>query len=261
MKKWTNGLKSPPKTTVFALDDLTEPHVFKPTALQPSAKKNDTNALVLCLAVIFNDLKGLIYFWHHIGLQKRSLLGQKTPQNGSPSKVDGQITGMEGQVLKMLVSFIHETWKAIRENSQAINSDDFQEAIASLHKKSRKKWDELYRISTHHEHKLLRNAFEEIRDSISSHYFQPKALSQGYAEHFSGTTPERSHIYLSYGPDMVKTRYYFADAAVMAQMRKAFTKRGLPTNLSDQIVKHADTINTALAPLVGKFIEQKTSET
>jgi len=67
-----------------------------------------------------------------------------------------------------------------------------------------------------------------IRNNAAFHHYQPKELANGYRAWFKNApTAEHGHAYVSQGPHMDATRFYYADAAALQVLQISTTRSGV----------------------------------
>lgn len=168
-----------------------------------------SDGFVLAMSVAFNDLKAFMWLLE--------LMPEPGAQAGVTTTV-GQIRGMRVFTTKMAMAIAHEVLEAIRSNRKRLMKDPlFTSAVGHLGGPAAKAWkalDTLAQLTPHKKGNSTRFALYRVRNSLASHYYNPTDLLHGYKAHFAQTHAVAKHAYVSAGPNMMHTRFYYADAAV-----------------------------------------------
>src|SRR3990167_7890934 len=92
---------------------------ISPRHLIDENNKNDIQSFFLILGLIFNDLKGLIFF------QKFVEDDYRKPEINEVSVHAGEYNGLMAQADKLLIATVGEFFKFIEENVSVLNSLSF----------------------------------------------------------------------------------------------------------------------------------------
>jgi hypothetical protein len=94
----------------------------------------------------------------------------------------------------------------------------------------------------------------KVRNNAVSHYYNPKALMQGYRRHFfeEPPAPYNEFAFASLGASLEETRFYFADAAVSAYYHQVLDPGG---GHMEAAGAHLKRVNAVLRGLVSKYME------
>lgn len=95
----------------------------------------------------------------------------------------------------------------------------------------------------------------QIRNNVAFHYAQPKPLAAGFRAHFfeSPPNPTNEHAYCSFGRNMERTRFYFADAAVQGALKDIQESMGPNNAFIKNLARARDAMNRALAHLIEEY--------
>lgn len=210
-------------------------------------------ALVLALALFFNDLKGMI---------TTSFMLQDALRQARTSEQTGQLHGMIIQQARWTMGLMHELIVLLgdRGQSAALESSEFGELLHHLHEKSRLAWDTLKAVAFGNEGGVpeLRKALVRCRNVIAFHY-DPTTLARGLARAFNPSSP-RPDVAIgrpafSDGDTMEGTRFFFMDAAVRAAPENwgqaTFDELWWTTNELSALA------NTAIKPLIMAHIRRR----
>lgn len=189
----------------------------KPQSLIKENQQDYLDDFFLSLALIFNDLKGIILF--------QDLLN-KTYQAPGPeiNEHDGEFGGLNMQIVRILSGLINEFLVLLKENS-IIDSESFQKRLSHLKPEDQKLWNELIAVSK--ARKIKDNptiyALMMIRGNITFHYENAgKNLRQGYITRFYKKKRSKAlknlAAYYSLEDSLEATRFYYADAAAEEYM-------------------------------------------
>jgi hypothetical protein len=219
-----------------------------------SGKKDDrVGALILSLSLAFNDLKNLAWFQWQIES------GWDRSKPDGITAYEGQLHGMRAWYSRMVVALLHEVLLAIREAQKADVLDD-PELVACLPEKRsphRKTWDAvldaaLGQAGTSPLHRFLLY----VRNNAAYHYYQPKALANGYHRFYHGSdsgrfSPRNAAAYASLGGAMELTRFYFADAAAQVVLADLHAECGIDAKAVSRLLK---SLNNALRYIVEAYL-------
>jgi hypothetical protein len=174
-------------------------------------------AFMLTLALIFNDLKGLIMF-------ADAFRDYKPQDENEVSASAGEWWGVDMQVHRLSIGLIRELLDVLK----AFESQARDPRIAAMFRKTspqaRRDWDALLRVATDHGDegdREFRLTLVKIRSHGTFHYGQTKPLVDGFRRHFfsgkKGKAYERA--FRSSGPELRRARFFFADAAVQSLLQ------------------------------------------
>lgn len=186
-----------------------------PERVVPKHGNDRFSMFMLALAVVFNDLKGILLFFGPIAPSK--------PQDDEISGHAGEWRGLDLQLHRYRVGLIHELITLLGEFEEEATGRQMQQILRKATPKTRSNWSDLVKIATDKEDtskKTFANKVVRIRNNIAFHYYRPKDLLAGYRHHFFGSqqTEAHNHAYCSIGKDMESTRFFFADAAIQGAL-------------------------------------------
>lgn len=97
-----------------------------PSRLFSENEKDDLANFFLVLAVIFNDIKGLLSF--------QELLVDKygRPEPGEKSVHAGEFWGLHIQLTRLLLGTLHEVLKFLEQHQKEISSPEFKAILAKI---------------------------------------------------------------------------------------------------------------------------------
>jgi hypothetical protein len=175
----------------------------------------EVDAFVLSLALAFNDFKGLEWF--------RFQLDKGEPDVFGVNEYCGQYIGMGLHLTRLSLGLVHEVLLAVQkaDDNGIPARSEFRAAVELLKPEAASLWRGFVSVAQGRnapEHSGFLKWLAQVRNNAAYHYYQPKKLLQGYQKYFSQTptTPHNAHAYVSFGPTMEESRFYFADAAVGA---------------------------------------------
>ena len=182
-----------------------------PPEVFASKDYNPVDAFILTLALAFNDMKGVQ--WFIVQLDKC-----KPEETGIGPKV-GEWYGMKLQATRLTLLVLHELLIAIKTATadRVLDDECFAESLSRLGRRSSRGWAELISLSKDTPgDSEVRKYIERVRHNFAAHYYQPKALFQGYQRFFfeRATDQFNENALVSLGAKVGSTRFYFADAAV-----------------------------------------------
>lgn len=227
--------------------ELAELETFDPGAFQADNEvSQEVCNLVLTLAVIFNDLKDLLYA--HIILDSEKPTGQF-----QPDRHWGSYLGMYNHIFRLLLGLAREIIALLQKEKKATEDHYFKSVIRQLTKEERDAWQALIDASqdTHLKDPVEKFLFF-IRTKITFHY-DPKEICSGYRNQCILPNRKFERVYISRGCDTADTRFFFADAAVDGYFRRIFPG---DDNIKEAIaiLKH---INLTIRSIVHHFIQKR----
>lgn len=224
--------------------------------------KDDLGAFFLVLALIYNDIKGLIYFIKYFNEFN------SPPKNEIISAYLGEYNGMTSQHFKIIAGVVNEFFIFLKVHEPLFRTSQFQLILLRVPKSVREDWNDLLdaafkRITNRNGlgYKLML-----IRNHVAFHYDQSeKELIQSYRDFFSDKTRfGADHAYYSDGGTIQDTRFYYADAAVQQYMLKTASREYKKDFTKDVIAYRAlqaetytlvRKVNMVLATLLRQFIQ------
>jgi hypothetical protein len=228
----------------FELADLGK---FDPLLLMSkNQEQRDVDALMLALALIFNDLKDGVWFysrlWPGHAYYSKELCAER-----------GQVDAMRKRAMRINVAIAHELLALIDRYDKRTETATFQAILGCVEQPTRDGWARLKAFSKGSKHggpqDRLALRLKRIRDWTGSHYDVDRLVA-GYSAHFSVVTtdPRHLHAYYSDGNNMERTRFYFADAAADGVFRDdtGLSHEEYETRLGDEL----ENINTVLKVLI-----------
>lgn len=206
----------------------------------------------LSLAVVFNDLKGLMWV--------REILQDGRPKDGEVSAYSAQWRGITLQITKLACGLVHELFELIKDHTHDLDSDEMKRVLKIVPKSTMKKWDSLIALARDAgsaPRTPLTRALLKIRHNVSFHYHQPKVLVAGYRRHFFQLKPgpHNKRAYYTIGGNMEETRFYYADAAV--QQSLAILSEHVAQDFTKELSGVLRDVNLTLAQVIGAFVRQR----
>jgi hypothetical protein len=218
-----------------------------PERILTPGKRDLLEEFFLALALVFNDLKTAV-------LLQETLPGERGDRRVCPEV--GQRNGIGSHLARLAAGIVHELLRLISENRAILDDHRFADLLKKIPTDCQRMWA-----------KLVDNALNPrpassllcmIRNSAAFHYYQPKALAQGFRAWFfeDGRIPQNEKAYVSVGPDMDATRFYYADAAVQRSLSVLGAKKGV-ADVDGLILDFVRSTNLALAALIREFISAR----
>jgi hypothetical protein len=234
--------------------DLAELQSINANFLDATDKKDrEVNAYILTLALIFNDLKGLLW------VLERLSEGKSKEQGISAYK--GQWGGFNNQYNRLVMGVLHELLELVNKNQKILEHPLFKSCLQKQSKDVKKYWGLIAHYATNRKGKKpttdLGYALLLVRNNAAFHYYQTDSLYQGYQNWKSKACPESKFAYVSLGQTMMTTRFFFADAASENCVNTLLNMQGLEmTNISEVIHQ----VNSALRFIVERYIKNQNSQ-
>ena len=166
----------------------------------------------LTLAVVFNDLKGLVH------LEKLITDNYRYPEKEETTIHAGEYGGMLVHVQKLFIGTIQEFFKFLSSNESIILRGELQFLLNKMPKQIQERWDIIMDIACGKNPKMTNftTTLIKIRNNLSFHYNQSgKILREAFIKRFFHKTKKEQNksAYYSIGDNMEQTRFYFADAS------------------------------------------------
>jgi hypothetical protein len=191
----------------FSLAELQE---FDPGLLLTG--DGGVDGFVLALALAYNDLKSV--HWMNFMLERN----KPTPVD-AVTPVSGQWNGMRVQAARWEMALAHEILHAIahaKENGVLAKSE-IRKAVRLMPSFQQQRWKQLIDVSSGKRPAsgVLRGYLRDLRNDGVFHYAYSERLVSAYRAFFQtdAKVAYNTRAYLSIGPTMNQTRFYFADAA------------------------------------------------
>lgn len=169
----------------------------------------------LVMSLIFNDLKGLIYF----DLELRTT--RRKPTTGEVTTHAGEFGGLSLQLYKLQVGLVSEFLVFLKENEKVLSTYTFKNILKKLPADAKTIWCQVEQIaleSTQTKHVSdFSKILISIRSNLAHHYYQSgKPMRKGFIGKFieNDRDATSSKAYYSIGENMESTRFYYADAAM-----------------------------------------------
>jgi hypothetical protein len=172
-------------------------------------QKDDFKSFFLILSLIYNDLKGIIFF------QKTIEDNYRKPNIDEDTSHAAEYSGIIVQTNRILITLIVEFISFIEENRNVITDPRFSLLMKRIDKETKRNW--AYLINPEVEKNSIMSKMRIIRSNVSSHYDHSlKQLRTGYIKCFFGGDGLNTHnkAFYTFGNTMKLTRFCYADAAV-----------------------------------------------
>jgi hypothetical protein len=173
---------------------------------------DEVDGFVLALALAHNDIKAI--HWSYVQLKKH-----RPPDLTEISPDLGEFNGMQVQIARWLIALTHEVIRLIAraKERKVLHRRTVKNAVGSIAAPYQRLWKELVAVSTRPSGPalVLRPYLRSLRNDAVFHYAYPDELMKGYRAVFT-TDPKTTynqHAYLSVGPTLQQTRFFFADTA------------------------------------------------
>jgi hypothetical protein len=231
----------------FELADLqTLPSNFLET---DDVEKKSVGAFILTLSLIFNDLK--TFSW----LNEQIIAGDSGIQE--LTAYNGQRSGFNLHMRRMIIGCLWEFLKAIKCNQDVLKHPEFLACLSKQTENVKKIWKTIVEHATEVEQKeppkkTLGYLLFAIRNATSFHYSYTGHLYNGYEKWRQGTQPHNQKAYVSLGNSMMKTRFYFADAASDAYLEGVFKEQDISIKELFDFVRE---VNVSVRFIVEAYIQ------
>jgi hypothetical protein len=252
MKRKRRRLTKPPKHFRQVPDfELAPLEAFDPSVFESVDAKAD--AFILMLAHVFNDMKVLTWVAYQMSR------GRPRPLPRMPDAYLGQIVGFEEWTNRQGMSLIREVLELIRKSADIIETPRLKRCVAALPRDAAASWRALIDASTSAASESdFVQYLVKVRANVAYHYSQPKALMAGYRHHYRQTplSELNESVFVSMGPQLEKTRFYFADAAAQAYVRRLIGSEAHYQKFDEYLKR----VNGALRFLVENYLRLRQAE-
>jgi hypothetical protein len=205
--------------------------------------------LVLTLALVYNDLKDLLWANKHIQEQSSGEF--------ELSPYAGQVHGMAAHCDRLLHGFFYELLILIAKTEKQQAHPLFTSVISRIDREHRAYWGMLVEASSGKPNTdpmvrfLLR-----ARNDIAFHYYGTENLARGYKMAYDGSGHTKRKIYVSRGMTAYATRFHFADGAAQSAMDSIRDPK-TDADVSAKIYRISDFTRHALYSIVTRFMEDR----
>jgi hypothetical protein len=184
------------------LKDISPKHIID------QDNKKDIQSFFLILGLIFDDLKGLIFF------QKVIEDNYRKPDVNEVSAHAGEYNGLIAQTERLLIATVGEFFKFIEENEVVLTSTNFLLTLKKLSLEKRNRWNDLVSFG---DGSTILSKIARIRSNVTFHYDNSmEELRRGFINSFFSNRKDliqHKRAYYSFGNTMENTRMYYSDAA------------------------------------------------
>ena len=205
---------------------------------------------VLSLALAYNDFRDVI-------TTRDLLIDISVDRQAPPSPLLALRNGIDNTIVRIQIGFMHELFKLINANSDAIAEPAFARVLRQMSKEGKKSWRALHDVATERpSNDPLANALLLIRNKVAFHY-DSQQLGSGYRHAFFDASTFGEPL-LSRGSSMSETRFYFADAASHAYI----LSKAKETRSYEVLIATGDlvrSINQALYEIVTRYIQLRSA--
>lgn len=222
--------------------------------------KNDPmDNFFLVLAVVYNDLKGMILF-------EKLVFDTYEPVSltDEVSFHMGEYGGIFTQTRKIFISYLREFFEFLNENEQILSSTEFKEILSKTNKDITIKWNNLVDIALNKSKDTsdFTNYLVRVRNNVASHYYQSgKELRKAFCNIFfkKEKVEQNKLAYYAIGENMETTRFFYADAAVQEYLRSTIndTEKGFEVKYKNELSAIIDNMNWTILRLLKAYLKTR----
>jgi hypothetical protein len=222
-----------------------DPDAFKGNDAVPQSVCN----FVLTLALVFNDLRDLVYL-HNL------LLSKKPSGQFRISREWGAYNGLWYHSIRLMVALIHEVLNLLHDQQKTYEHPFFKEVLRQIPREAREQWNALVQAAQGNQVDTPAGKFALlVRNKLVYHY-DPKKIFYGYSNFFSSQSPAAESAFLSRGESMSKTRYFFADAAASGYLTSGIQdQKG--EDLLGEFTSLMPKLTFSLMSIIHQFIQKR----
>ncbi len=230
---------------------------IEPSRLIREDVNSDLDNFFLVLAVIFNDLKGIVLF------EKLVTDTYRKPLPDEISIHSGNNGGIFTQTYKILIANIQEFLKFLKEKENIVNSSEFRIILSKTNKDIQARWNDIVDVAFN---KTLKNSeftnyLVKIRNNVAFHYYQSdKNLKKAFCNIFDKKEKniKNSLAYYSMGENMEGTRFFYADAAIEEYLRSAVSDvKSFDLIYRENVSKMIFDMNFAISRLLKEYLRNR----
>jgi len=226
-----------------------------------NASDEEFKTALLSLAMIFNDLRGLIFLDETIKtLYKNS---------GGPtvSEHTGEREGIIEQIYKILLATVHESIVFVRDSHKTLESELFQKLLKRTSQDTQDEWKVLIKIAKEEplsnpdlkKYEALIKLLKLARNNVGFHYQTNKKLNEGFRRFFYkkisdvelGASMWAYHSIKKSDP--LASRYYYVDAALQGYYHDLFGDEKSVRVRTDEIFDVIALITRAIQAVLVEF--------
>ena len=229
--------------------------------------QDEIGIFFLTLAVIYNDLKGLVL------LNRLFENNYDMPTVNVISPHVGEYNGMLSQLFKLLAGMINEFFVFLKEHEKLYSDPEFMRVILKMPKSVQQQWHEVLSAALERTESKQGLGFKlmHIRNNVAFHYYQSeKVLLRSYREFFKDKTMfGADYAYYASGHNMPETRFYYADAAVQRYLMQTASRQP-GTEFTQDLIDFREfqsetfqlvrTMNMLLANMLHQFISIRSAK-
>ncbi len=222
--------------------------------------KNDSiDNFFLVLAVVYNDLKGMVLF-------EKLVFDTYEPvsMNDEISFHMGEYGGIFTQTRKIFISYLREFFEFLKENEQILSSTEFKGVLSKTNKDITIRWNNLVDIALNKSKDTsdFTNYLVRVRNNVASHYYQSgKELRKAFCNIFfkKEKVEQNKLAYYAIGENMEKTRFFYADAAVQEYLRSTIndTEKGFEVKYKTELSAIIDNMNWTILRLLKAYLKNR----
>lgn len=230
---------------------------IEPSRLIKEDSNNPLDNFFLVLAVIFNDLKGIVLF------EKLVEDIYRKPEAEELSAHAGEYGGIFVQAYKIYVGNIKEFLKFLEENEDILSTTEFKDLLSKTSKDTQNKWKDIMDIAFNKtpQSSDFSNYLEKIRNNVSFHYYQSdKNLKKAFCNLFNKKEKNTKNnlAYYSIDESMESTRFFYADASVEEYLRSGNTDvESFDMEYKEKLSKMIMDMNFAILRLLKVYLKNR----
>jgi hypothetical protein len=222
--------------------------------------ENDSTAnFFLVLAVIYNDLKGIIFF------QELLVDTFRKPVEKEVSVHSGEYSGLHIQLTRLLIGIVYEFFEFLKENEDILLTPEFNDTLNATNSCVKDAWNDIVKVAFNKSEGKsgFTHNLELIRHNISFHYNQSgKELKQAFCNIFINREKigVNDTAYYSIGENTDETRFFYADAATEEYMRTKSDRVGKPESMSGysyEMLEIIGKMNFTFSRLIKAYLKRR----
>ncbi len=230
---------------------------IEPDRLIKEDTDSDLDNFFLVLAVIFNDLKGIVLFEKLVTDNYRKVPFEEISVHA------GNYGGVFTQTYKILVANIQEFLKFLNEKKDILNTSEFKNILGKTNKDIQARWEDIVNVAFNKtvQNSEFTNYLVRVRNNVAFHYYQSdKNLKKAFCNifHKKEKNIRNSLAYYSIGENMESTRFFYADATIEEYLRSGVSDvDNFDMKYKEKVSKMIFDMNFAISRLLKEYLRNR----
>jgi len=256
-------LKSDKSSNRLIPDFPGELRTLKIERLVDSKEEDNIEMFFLVLGLFYNDLKSFLFYLRPVR-EKLKALREGQGAKLEPNVDIGEYGGMETHLFRLIAATVYTFLEFLKGQGETLDSIKFGYIYDKLNRENKGRWDLIIGIAQGEditEAEEFIKILVRLRNNIAFHYSE-KELRAGYLDWFGSASEDRINdfAYYSLGSNMLKTRFFYSDAAVLGAFQSIAKTRMDFTLFMDGLSEFIEETNIVVLHLMKNHIGQLPSK-